>query len=94
MVREAFTDWAFRMAEIMVINVAVSTVPAKVPATPSFEVKPAVTTEAIPAAIVSFVSTTFCDFSSVITARWYQPATLRERYSGRNREDPELQREV
>ena len=66
MVSEAFSSWALRMAENRVIVIAANPVPIKVPATPSLEVKIAVTTEAIPVATALYVSTTFCDFSPFV----------------------------
>jgi hypothetical protein len=61
--------WAFKIAAISVIVIAVRAVPIKVPATPSLDVKTAVTTEASPAANALFVSTSFADCCrcSVIT---------------------------
>ena len=45
------------MAELRVITTAVNSMPIKVPATPSLEVKTAANTEAIPAATALCVST-------------------------------------
>ena len=68
-VLRARSIWACKMAEMRVIAIAVSAVPIKVPATPSLDVKRAVTTEASPAANALFISTSFavCCRCSVIT---------------------------
>ena len=57
----ALSNWACKMAMPMVTVIAVNAVPIKVPATPSFDVKSAANTEASPAAIALFVSTSLAD---------------------------------
>jgi hypothetical protein len=56
---EAFSNWAFKIAEPSVISIAVNAVPIRVPATPSLEVKTAATTDATPVATALFVSMIF-----------------------------------